>query len=786
MKNKKIIPFLLLSSFIFSCSSNNEDKKDDENNLVDTYADKSDLPYVSSLDFRKKSDWKGKWIWLSSSTSDSYVAFRKNISLDDTPSSVKISISADSKYYMWINDELVVVDGSLKRGPTYYDSYYEEIDVTKYFKKGENLIAIMVNYFGRDGNASLDSGNGGLLLDINIDGEIIGSNTSFKVKRLQEYRNLKYLRDDYPDHATSGFLAEQNVYYDARLKNEDFYKLSYDDSSWDNATLIANPGSLPYGDLYLSEVPQFKFSEVKEMDDTNSVLNTKFTKDTTVSFKIPEGNIQFMPYFELESDEEGKILTFYTDTYYAGNNQPTLMDDYVTIKGEQTYQQYPRRSGQIFYIDVKEGITLKKVGYIKTGYNTENINDFSCSESDLNTLFEKAENTLNICMRDTYMDCPERERSPYSGDGANQMLESLYDQDENALKLIKNTMLSLLGWTKDDNVMPSRWPSEKPTEIPVQNLAYITTAYEYYLHSGDKETMSLLYPLFVDYLSLYTIKDNGTLNFREGSFYWVDWGTNIDEEVIENAFYYMALNATKNLGNDLNLTYNSSFLNERIERIKEGFETFKTSKGYTSNETSIGYDDRANALAVVSGLYDTSLKDVLVDVLTTETRSSTYMERYALTALIKLDKVDKAIERMKSRYKEMIEDDTCSTLWEEWTKENGSINHGWTGTPIIVLSKYIAGISPTSSKFDTYEIKPNFVFDSLSTNVNTPYGDIKVSWTKENDKTILNIYGNGKDGTIYIPSSFSNIEISPNDNTIEKLETNVYKFSGTSYTLTLS
>lgn len=45
---------------------------------------------------------------------------------------------------------------------------------------------------------------------------------------------------------------------------------------------------------------------------------------------------------------------------------------------------------------------------------------------------------------------------------------------------------------------------------------------------------------------------------------------------------------------------------------------------------------------------------------------------------------------MRRRWAAMTEDN-YSTLWELWTKE-ASLNHGWSGGPLIILSKYVAGI----------------------------------------------------------------------------------------------
>lgn len=110
--------------------------------------DRSDLLYLDSIEGYKKTDWTASWIWTESCAEDSYVAFRKTFTLDQAAPSATAFISAVDKYVLWVNGELVVLDGSLKRGPTPYDSYYDTVELTN-LKQGENTIAVLVAFNGR-------------------------------------------------------------------------------------------------------------------------------------------------------------------------------------------------------------------------------------------------------------------------------------------------------------------------------------------------------------------------------------------------------------------------------------------------------------------------------------------------------------------------------------------------------------------------------------------------------------------------------------------------------------
>lgn len=51
-----------------------------------------------------------------------------------------------------------VFEGGLKRGPNPNDTYYDKGDITKWLKEGENIIALKVWYFGKQGFSHNSSG----------------------------------------------------------------------------------------------------------------------------------------------------------------------------------------------------------------------------------------------------------------------------------------------------------------------------------------------------------------------------------------------------------------------------------------------------------------------------------------------------------------------------------------------------------------------------------------------------------------------------------------------------
>lgn len=718
--------------------------------------DRSDLLYLSAIEGYKKTNWTADWIWTESCAEDSYVAFRKTFTLEQAVPTATAFISAADKYVLWVNGELVVLDGSLKRGPTPYDSYYDTVELTN-LKQGENTIALLVAFNGRSGDGSIvpvlvdEEGDeytqAGLIFELDAGGTTICSDSSWKAARHTGYKNRVTAGADYPGYSQSSMLAERNVYFDARDDLGDFMAEGYNDSEWEDATPVSKAGDLPFGDLYSAMIQPIRFQDIVDFSNSADYVGTPLTQDTTLVLDLP-GNIQFTPYFELEAPA-GKKLTLYTDTYTDKQELPNFKDTYVTAEGTQCYENYPWRSGSKLIIEAEAGVTFTRLGYRASGFNGEQAGSFTSSDPGLDQLWQESLNTLAICMRDTYMDCPERERGPYMGDASNEIDAALYSYDQGGLDLTKKAILACVAWTGADGAIPSRAPSVKPQEIPNQSLIFMTSVYHYWLHSGDRETAEAYCNAFLNYLRLVEM-ENGLPVYRDGSWTWDDWGDRIDTRLLQTGIYYYALNVTKSLADDLGITEGTEFLAERMDSMRENWRAvYYTEEGFKSPDSKY-VDDRANAMLALSGLAGEEDWPLITDVIMSTYQASPFIEKYVLEALCAMGRVDLALQRMRDRYAPMLKDE-YDTLWETFDGETGTVNHGWTAAPLYILSKYAAGIRPTQAGFEAYEIAPGNELDSFHCTVWTPKGEITAELETAAAEKTLTVTAIDAAGTIIVP-----------------------------------
>jgi len=149
----------------------------------------------------------------ASGTANLWTCFRKSVTLETAPRRAVARIAVDSKYWLWINGELVVFEGQLKRGPTPNDTYYDRVDLTGHLQKGENTVAILVWYYGKDGFSHKSSGRSGLVFDANIDGRPLPSDSSWKAVVHPAYGNTGAPHPNFR-------LPESNIRFDADKDRE--------------------------------------------------------------------------------------------------------------------------------------------------------------------------------------------------------------------------------------------------------------------------------------------------------------------------------------------------------------------------------------------------------------------------------------------------------------------------------------------------------------------------------------------------------------------------------------
>jgi len=126
--------------------------------------------------------WDAKWISLSPDPREDLgvFGFRRRIELDEVPQELLVRVSADQRYKLYVNGELVGF-GPQRGDPQHW--FYETYDLAPFLQVGENWIAALVWNFGRWAPMAQMSARTGFVLE----GKGLSTPDGWQVLRLESW-----------------------------------------------------------------------------------------------------------------------------------------------------------------------------------------------------------------------------------------------------------------------------------------------------------------------------------------------------------------------------------------------------------------------------------------------------------------------------------------------------------------------------------------------------------------------------------------------------------------------
>lgn len=638
-----------------------------------------------------------KFIWAKDCVSrNQHAVFYRSFLIDKIPEKIEAIISVDTKYWLYINEKQVVFEGGLFRESLPGAGYADIVDITKFLHIGHNMIAIECWYYGNEGRNNVDSGTPYLYFEAEEIG--INSDSGFKYQYHPAFYQTE--GDEEPSYLYGGY----NIGFDSNLDKKDIYNPA--DYHNLESSIVYPPNKEQI--LYERPIPlikKFPYTSCKPLKK-NNYYEVKFLHAA-----------QALIHFVLVA-KKNTVLNIKTDRYetYGGpGDEHSLYKnhriEYICKEGINEFTSNFYLFGEKFIIETDQDIEIMEIGYFDTGYDCDIIGKFHCSCDITNRLVEKAARTLYVCMRDNFMDCPDRERGQWIGDVAVQAPQVFFLLSQSAQKLLKKCIYDFINLRKGDKLVGCV-PGVHSSELPAQSLIAIGEygiISTYYKYTNDLDVLKLSFEPSVKYLMLWEMQ-SGLLKHRNGDWSWFDHLYNVDQDVLENAWYYSSLKFVKKVADLLDDHRYDSFINERIEQIGSNFnKRFWKGSYYASKDV---VDDRANAVAVLAGLCEKENYEKIKGILLKVFNATVFMENFVLEALCQMGYIEEAYRRMVSRYYNLAVNEN-STLWEDFFIL-GTKNHAWSGAPATIAFKYFLGID-TDDGFKTYTFKPvEGLFDNMS------------------------------------------------------------------------
>ena len=663
-------------------------------------------------------EWQAQWIWQQQDgPANAWAAFRRTVDIDQVPEKVIANVSADSKYWLWINGALVVFDGSVARGPSQAkpwtrvkeiwttppeskpsNTWYEEVDITEHLEAGENTFAVLVWYWGVETHKGthIDSGKGGFILQADLGDQQLVTDQSWKVRADPAYAI------DSGDTGSS--IIQYNVKYDARKAMDNWQSPGFTDADWASATEKGTPPAAPWYDLEKNYVPLLVNHGLQFYASHPASVFPIVSDGKPINCVLPF-NQQITPWLEVEC-EAGLDIKITTDDPHN-----KISAFYTTKAGKQSFESYSWTNGHRVIYEIPTGVKVLglKFRWMSVG---RMAGSFRCSDPFYERLWEMGRNTLFVCARDNFMDCPDRERACWIGDVADQASYLFYCMDDAGRQLLKKAIRVTMAYSYEGTY--AALGPLRLRELPSQSLQFVDQGiWQYYFNTGDIETLRFAYPYVRDYLKLWNPGPDGLHLRKKPSmdyWNWSDWGKKdtIDQKIVIDALYFTALKSAVKMAKALNETDDIAWYEKRIDAMKAGFDKKYWTGEFYSSRAKKFQDDRANCLTILSGLAPRGKHESIVrNVLIPNQFCSPHFEWMVEEAMCVAGFHEAALQRMKQRYQSQVDRKWQSTLYEKFPK-GGTYNHAW-NAPNTILSKHIAGIVPTKPGWSEFKIAPTML-----------------------------------------------------------------------------
>lgn len=630
---------------------------------------------------------KKAWIWHSKTASpDEHAEFVTHVNYEKEDSTVRLLISADTDYGVFINGDLVKF-GQYPDFPHY--KIYTEYDITPYLREGDNIVAFEVWYKGEDSQTYF-TGRAGLWFEIKQGDRVLAksdesvlsriSPTYFSHRRKEINRQLGFTygydstrEDDWKAGQVKGFTSSVAV-----ESAENIYPRPI-------KTLACRA---PYlGKLIKVENGRYLFDFTRE---EVGVFRLRFSTKKVQNVKICWG----------EHIVDGWVRDIIDTRDFS--------IDYVAKSGQNDYTGYFIRLG-MRYIEIKseEDLSDLSVEITPVEYPV-NVVDFKCKDRSLQPVYDVCVRTLTLCMHDHYEDCPWREQALYAMDSRNQMLCGYYafqeyDFARASLKLFSEDRRS-------DGLLSICAPAGVDLTIPSFSLHYFTAVREYLEYSKDLDFAKEIYKKLLSILDVFIKRrgKNGLVRTFTGERFWnfYEWSSDSlssepyrsDPErvdVVLNALFSIALQnmayISVKIGEKDVYTAMAQEINEEIN--KAFYDQFVGY--YFMSEGDRSYSELAQCVCVLCGAADKEKADRICKKLTEDNDWTTLtlsMKCFKYDALLKTDGEkyrEYILSDIKTVYYKMI-DAGATSVWETEKGESdfdnaGSLCHGWSALPVYYL-----------------------------------------------------------------------------------------------------
>lgn len=775
-----------------------------------------------------------------------WVFFRREFCLGSDPVSAKLSITADSRYLLYVNG------ARIGRGPPRSAAHvrlYDTYDLGSVLKEGTNVIAALVHVYGRDtawyeiGQRYPRSifGDGGLW----VEADVVLAGETFTILSDADWKCLTSdaWRADAP---VAGWGQGSIEDVDGRRLPEDWTRAGFDDSEWTAAREMVWAGieyerAMGWGPH--EAFPTIKASDLPELlqevnypvhlegiyavtpDDTKDVdrrifeetlspaqaaacenatalliegdttlIRTVGDEDTSilVDFGLIHTGYPFVEFFA----EGGEIIELAASEKIAGDYQEPRPDlprierrthldcaqifRYRARPGLQLYEKFDWTAVRYLQLTVRnapKGISVRRLGSVRTAYPAGEAGRFACSDPFFNELWRIGRYTALQCTHDAWCDGPGREKRQWVGDGLVHYLVNVAAFGCGTNAVDRQFLRAAADAQRPDGLLQMFAPGDHHRDgvaIADFPLHWICAAEQYLQYTGDIDFVATLFPAVQKALQWYEPhRDGDGLVVNPPLWRFIEWAA-LDRSGVSaamNGLYLLALQAAGRIAESLEYGHARSTYAREAKRVTSALQNrmwdpsrqlYADASDPATGRLSKRYSQQTNALMVLAGVAPEALQNGILSRITQPehtrvsplppvvtgdadfdedrhiVRANTYFAHFLYDALMKAGRCQQALQFMRDNLGPMLSAG-AETLWESYDP-SASLCHAFSASPVYHLSSGVLGVRPISPGFRTFSVCPLVGdLDWAEGTFPTPSGGIDVSWKLDGDQLDISI-----------------------------------------------
>lgn len=554
----------------------------------------------------------------------------------------------------------------------------------------------------------------------------------------------KSLREDGPIRFNE---IRNGEFYDARRELPGWAEEQFDDSGWDDATIVPGPGGI----LVEQSMPPCKVIRRIPAQNIHFSLDGGHIYDVgenitgwaCLKVRGSAGAKVKLRYAECISSYEDQLLQENISLYIKSGEVQT--DEY-TLKGDGIEEWEPRFTYHGFrYIEAKvtgEAEIMELSGcLVHTAF--EPLTTFHSSEPILNKLYECVLRSFTDNFTGIPTDCPHREKNGWLGDALQAAETGLFNYD---------LVSSYHDWiqTIADVQRPNgQLPGIAPTggwgfnwgSGPAWDSAFILIPWYVYLYSGQMCLIEENYDGMKRYIEfLDTLASDNLIRFGLGDWCHVDQSRICDTRITSTGYYYADTIVMMKCAELLERKNDAEAFRELAKQIFKSFNhTFYNGDGtYAKGEVT------ALSCALYQGLCPEDETRKTATKLNALVKANQHRADFGILGAKYVPRALADHGYTETAYRVITQpsfpgwvdwiNHGATTLWETWNGDS-SRNHIAFGDIAAWMIQYLAGIVPDEKHpgFSALTIKPFAPggLDALTVSCKLPCGTVKIAWKKK-------------------------------------------------------